>query len=228
VAEPIIVSGAPKANNRRVKIIAAIGAALLFLLVVVPKLLGGGGGDKGSVTEFPPSASPPTTVSAPADGTPETFQGFSSKNPFHPLLDLGGGDSGGGSTSGGDIGTGGGVSTGGDTTATTFPPDLGGETPATIPSDDGGSTSGTGGSGPTTTTVPPRQPDRVGLLEVYANQSGGAVASVRVNDATYQVARGDRFAGSYQVISLDLPTRCGDFLFGDDRFRLCEGDEVRK
>jgi hypothetical protein len=76
--------------------------------------------------------------------------------------------------------------------------------------------------------VPPRQQDRVGLLEVYPNQSGGPVASVRVNDATYQVARGDRFAGSYQVISLDLSSRCGDFLFGDDRFRLCEGDEVRK
>jgi hypothetical protein len=93
---------------------------------------------------------------------------------------------------------------------------------------DDGSAPPAGEPGPTTTTVPPRQPDRVGLLEVYANQSGTAVASVRVNDTTYQVSRGDRFASSYQVISLDVPSRCGDFLFGDDRFRLCEGDEVRK
>jgi hypothetical protein len=76
--------------------------------------------------------------------------------------------------------------------------------------------------------VPPRQPDRVGLLEVYTDQGGQPVASVRVNDTTYQVVRGDRFAGSYQVISIDVASRCGDFLFGDDRFRLCEGDEVRK
>ena len=62
---------------------------------------------------------------------------------------------------------------------------------------------------PATTTVPPRQPDRVGLLEVYSDQSGRELASVRVNDATYQVGRGDRFATSYQVISLDLSSRCG-------------------
>jgi hypothetical protein len=221
MAEPIIVSGARTGGNRRVKVMAAIGGGLLFLLVVVPKLLGGGGGGgSGDVTEFPPSASPPTTASSPAGSDAQTFEGFSSKNPFHPLIDLGSGDA--GAAGGGDVVTG----TGGDTTVTTLPPDLGGETPATIPSDG----SGTPGSdpGPTTTTVPPRQPDRVGLLEVYANQSGGAVASVRVNDTTYQVARGDRFASSYQVISVDLPSRCGDFLFGDDRFRLCEGDEVRK
>lgn len=218
MAEPIIVGGAAKSSNRRVIVIAAVGGALLFLLVVMPKLLGGGGGTP-SVTEFPPTASPPTTTAGSGDGTPQTFEAFSSKNPFHPLIELGSGDT--GSSSGGDVGT------GGDTTATTIPPDLGGETPpATVPADGSGSTGGA--PGPTTTTVPPRQPDRVGLLEVYANQSGTAVASVRVNDTTYQVSRGDRFAGSYQVISLDLTSRCGDLLFGDERFRLCEGDEVRK
>jgi len=222
MAEPIIVSGAKKGSNRRVMIMAGVGGALLFLLVIVPKLLGGGGGGGGgSVTEFPPVASPPTTVSG-GSGDAQTFEAFSSKNPFRPLIDIGASDTGGGgSTTGGDVGTG----TGGDTTATTVPPDLGGETPATVPADGSGSA---GQPGPTTTTVPPRQPDRVGLLEVYANQSGTAVASVRVNDTTYQVSRSDRFAGSYQVISLDLSSRCGDFLFGDERFRLCEGDEVRK
>jgi hypothetical protein len=30
------------------------------------------------------------------------------------------------------------------------------------------------------------------------------------------------------VLSLDEPSRCGQFLFGDERFPLCEGDEVSK
>jgi hypothetical protein len=160
---------------------------------------------------------------APSSSDPQTFEGFSARNPFRPLIAVstGGSSSGGGST-GGDVGTGG-------DTATIPPPDLGPETPATIPADNGGSAPPPDSSPtPTTTTVPPRQQDRVGLLEVYTDQSARAVASVRVNDTTYQVARGDRFANSYQVISLDVSSRCGDFLFGDDRFRLCEGDEVRK
>jgi hypothetical protein len=219
MAEPIIVSGNEKPSNRRVKIIGVVGVALVLVLVVFPKLSGGGGGG-GDVTEFPSTRTPRTTVAAPGDGdaVPETFQGFTSKNPFKPLIAIGGG-------------TGGGVPvvTPPSDTPTTLPPDFS-QPPATIPDDGsgGGAVVPTTDPGPTTTTVPPRQPDRVGLLEIYRDPDGAELASVRVNDTTYQVHRGDRFATSYQVISLDIVNRCGDFLFGDDRFRLCEGDEVRK
>jgi hypothetical protein len=214
MAEPIIVSGGKKSDNRRVKIMAGVGGAIFVLLVVVPKLLGGGGGGGGDVTEFPPVASPPK-ASAPGAAVPETFEGFTSKNPFKPLVAMAS------ASGGGDVT----VDTGG--TPVVAPGDFV-DTPATIPGEDGQPVGVPTEQGPTPTTVPPRQPDRVGLLEVYTDQGGQPVASVRVNDTTYQVVRGDRFAGSYQVISIDVASRCGDFLFGDDRFRLCEGDEVRK
>lgn len=215
MAEPIIVSGGKKSDNRRVKIMGAVGAAIFLLLVVLPKVLGGGGGGAGDVTEFPPVVAPPA---APAQGAavPETFEGFTSKNPFKPLVAMAS------ASGGGDVTT---VDTGG---GPVIPPGDFVDTPATIPGEDGQPVVVPTDPGATSTTVPPRQPDRVGLLEVYTDQGGQPVTSVRVNDTTYQVVRGDRFAGSYQVISIDVASRCGDFLFGDDRFRLCEGDEVRK
>ena len=71
-----------------------------------------------------------------------------------------------------------------------------------------------------------RASQRVALLDVY--QVGGAtVADVRVNSTVYtQLAPGEEFAGSYKVVSLE--GTCGSFLFGDERFRLCKGEEVLK
>jgi hypothetical protein len=37
---------------------------------------------------------------------------------------------------------------------------------------------------------------------------------------------GDTFATSYKVVSLNEP--CGQFLFGDSPFQLCEGEETIK
>jgi hypothetical protein len=66
----------------------------------------------------------------------------------------------------------------------------------------------------------------VALLDIY--QLGGAtVADVRVNSTVYtQLAPGEQFADSYKVVSLE--GTCGSFLFGDERFRLCKGEEVLK
>ena len=69
---------------------------------------------------------------------------------------------------------------------------------------------------------------RVALLEIFTDTDGRIVANVRVNDTVYKVGEGDRFAGSYQVVSLTLDSGCGQFLFGDDRFRMCEGEELIK
>jgi len=214
--EPIIVSGGDKSDNKRVKKIAIGGAVVLGLLVIGPRVLGGGGGGTPSVTEFPAASSSPSTTVAPAgDKVPETFQGFTSKNPFRPLVEL---------TAVADAGAP--VAPVDPTMPVVLPSDPS-MTPATIPGD----VTGGGSPVPPDQAAPPvavRQPDRVGLLTIYGDQNGQTTASIRVNDTTYQVARGDSFAASYQVISLDPYTRCGDFLFGDDRFRLCEGDEVMK
>ncbi|MER3452514.1 MAG: hypothetical protein C4344_02170, partial [Acidimicrobiia bacterium] len=67
---------------------------------------------------------------------------------------------------------------------------------------------------------------RVALLEIFED-AGVRVANVRVDDTVYERLKpGDVFAGSYKVVSLERT--CGTFLFGDDRFRLCVGEEVLK
>ena len=63
-------------------------------------------------------------------------------------------------------------------------------------------------------------------MNVY--QSGGrTVADVRVNDTVFsKLAPGDVFDGNFKVVSLQ--GSCGSFLFGDERFSLCKGEEVLK
>jgi hypothetical protein len=222
MTEPILVGDGPR-GNRRMFVLVGIAAAVLVGVVVLPGVLFGGGGS-GS-TQFNgalPHALGTGTSTTTAPGTvPETFEKFSRNNPFQPLVD-----------------TGPAAGTGGVTTGpgATSPPltDLAGTSPGIGPTSPG---SGSDGSSPpppaatgapTTTTVPPRRTDRVMLLEVFRDQSDRVVARVRVNDTSYQVGAGDDFDRSYRVVSLDIVRRCGSFLFGDERFDMCEGDEVRK
>jgi hypothetical protein len=148
-----------------------------------------------------------TTIAPGAAGAPsESFEVFNTKNPFQPLIN--------------PAGAGGG---GGGSTATTVP---------------GGSTGSTGAGGTTETTVAgaggasggaataPRRSQQVALLNVYT-KGGKTVADVRVNDTVYTaVAPGQTFATNFQVVSLQ--GQCGTFLFGDERFQLCKGEEVLK
>jgi hypothetical protein len=125
------------------------------------------------------------------------------KNPFEPLVAPAGT---GGTTPGGTTATtSGGGTTGGGTTATTV-------------------AGGGGVSGGAATA--PRRSQRVALLNVYT-KNGKTVADVRVNDTVYTaLAPGQTFASNFQVVSLQ--GQCGTFLFGDERFQLCEGQEVLK
>ncbi|HET7651875.1 MAG TPA: hypothetical protein VFK42_02495 [Acidimicrobiales bacterium] len=227
---------APAQSNRRAMIMLAVGGGALLLFLLVTKVLGGGGGGddlSAPITVPPGSGTPRTTVTtgvvpgAPGEApAPETFEVFSTKNPFTPLV----GAAGGGGTTGG-----GGTSTGGGTVVTT-PPTGGGTTVTTPPGGGGGGGGGTStGGGTTATSAPPgtggsptepRSSQRVALLDVY-EQGGKRVANVRVNDTVYEaVAPGEQFGTSFQLVSLD--GSCGTFLFGDDRFRLCQGQEVLK
>lgn len=227
---------APAQSNRRAMIMLAVGGGALLLFILITKVLGGGGGDDLSapITVPPGSGTPRTTVTtgvapgAPGEApAPETFEVFSTKNPFTPLVGTpGGGGTGGGGTT---------VTTspgGGGTIVTTPPTGTGTGTGTTT----GGTGTGTtGGGGTTATTAPPttggsatepRTSQRIALLDVY-DQGGKRVANVRVNNTVYEaVAPGQQFATSFQLVSLD--GNCGTFLFGDDRFRLCQGEEVLK
>ena len=84
---------------------------------------------------------------------------------------------------------------------------------------------GAPGNTPATTAAPGAH---IALLDVFSD-SGQAVARVRVNDTIFEkVAAGQAFGGNLKVISLNPSTDCGSFLFGDDQFRLCKGQEVVK
>jgi hypothetical protein len=213
MAEPVTpeapTEAAPVDRNRRALIVlgAVFAAALLFFLVLKPIFFGGGGNDNESSLPPPSSGtSPPATTTTTARPAPEeTFEVFGSKNPFQPPNAVPGTTPTDGS---------------GGTTATTAPGGTGGTTETTVP--DGG----TGGGGASGAGTEPRASQRVALLDVY-QQNGATVADVRVNSTVYtQLAPGEEFAGSYQVVSLQ--GTCGSFLFGDERFRLCKGEEVLK
>jgi hypothetical protein len=187
------------AGQRRAIIFGGAGLGVLVLLIVLKLALGGGGGTGSSdeelnappVTRGPRTATTATTAtSAPA----ETFEEFTARNPFRPLVIASTGG-----TTGGGTGGGGGGGTGGGTTPTTG--------------------AGSGGA------AEPGSGQTVTLLEI--NTVGGAKqAKVRVGSTVYTVRDGETFAGNYRVVRLG--DRCGDFLFGDNPFSLCVGEQVVK
>jgi len=52
------------------------------------------------------------------------------------------------------------------------------------------------------------------------------MAVIQVDTTIYEVRVGETFAGSFLLRSID--GRCVNVLYGDDGFRLCEGDRVMK
>jgi hypothetical protein len=89
----------------------------------------------------------------------------------------------------------------------------GGGTPAPSPGATPPSSGGASGS------------QRVTLVDISGSGSN-RTATVEVNSTEYQVQEGDTFAGSYRV--KDLTASCGTFVFGDEQFTLCVGQEVLK
>lgn len=71
----------------------------------------------------------------------------------------------------------------------------------------------------------PDEVRRVGLLDVFS-EDGERMATVDVDGDQYTVAEGETFAGSFRL--LDLTRDCGTFVYGDERFTLCIGQEVNK
>jgi hypothetical protein len=199
-------------KNRRALVILAVGVGVLLIAFVVPKVFFKGGGESAS-SDLPrttPSITTPrvtTTTTSPVKAIPETYDEFSTKNPFQPLVD----ETAPGSGTAGATGT---TLPGSTTGATTT---IAGIPGTTVP------------GAVTATTAPsnaPRTTQRIALLDLFT-LNGGLVANVRVNDTVYQNLKpGDVFATSYKVVS--LADTCGTFLYGDSSFRLCKGEEVLK
>ena len=193
--------------------------AVLILVFLATRLLGGGDAPETptSGTTTVPRGGPPTTARGGGAGGPaptETFEVFSTKNPFLPLR-------------GPATGAGAGAPAGGAGAPATT-----GGTAGPAPSGPGGARPGTGGGAPSPGAPggqgqEPRRGERVALMDVFAER-GRTVAQVRVNDTVHKVGAGDAFATRFKVVSLSQAERCGRFLFGDDAFRLCRGEAALK
>lgn len=67
--------------------------------------------------------------------------------------------------------------------------------------------------------------NRVALLDVFV-RDGKTYAQTKVGDTVHTPQVGGTFAATYKLLSAS--GTCGTYLFGDETFSLCEGQEVLK
>jgi hypothetical protein len=93
----------------------------------------------------------------------------------------------------------------------------------------GGGTPAPGVSPTPTSTANPtgggQQAHHVTLEDIFT-QNGTRFATVKVDDKEYTVREGETFDDNFKVLSLGKS--CGTFVFGDETFTLCVGQEVLK
>jgi hypothetical protein len=192
-------------SNRRLTVVLAVGGVAIALFAAY-SLFSGGGGDDSSSTLAPPASRTADSGSGGVQTPPTTAPGeptlpdgqFDVFATRNPFEP---------SIQVTDTGGGGetdGVET---TTEDTIPP---GATPID----------------PTTPASPdPSAGTTVAVVDVY-DDAGTTLARVQVGSTVYTVAAGQVFATSYKVVALS--GTCGQFLYGDSPFSLCEGEQVIK
>lgn len=208
------------ARSRRLKVLGGVTALAAMAVVAVGAVVVGGSGEPNDVAAPVPAAATaepdePFEAAEPDDaGTdvvpvaegdepPRTTEIFSSKNPFVPLVD-------------------------------TTPAAPASADPAATPTDTTDPATGVTVStlvpeAPAERITEPRVAQRIEVLDVFTDEAGRTVANVKVNDTLHErVAEGDTFATSYKVVSLSLGDKCGSFLYGDDAFKLCVGEQLLK
>lgn len=198
----------PTEDRRRVRVLVAIVVALAVFFA--GRMMLTGGESDAPIAEAAPASvlAGKTQVTATTYdvgfGPVDTFDVYATRNPFEPVVQV--------------------TPTTSPFTPTTSP--FGGTTP---PTTSFGTTPTTDGFGTTTTTrAPSFEPPAgtpVALLDVF-DENGVTRARVQVGSTVYTVGIGDVFATSYRVV--DLAGQCGEFLFGDSPFSLCEGQQVVK
>lgn len=189
----------------------AVLAAALFLLVVQPLLLADDGTDvavPGSAQERSTDRAADTELAAEHEDEPEAAQG-SGDEPLPETFEVftardpfhqlvPEGDGGGGGT---------------------------GTAPATPTTNDGTSGDGTSGDGSDSSSDATVGGTTVKLVDVFT-EDGVSKVLVDVNGTIHEAAEGEEFAGRFRV--LDVSGQCATLLFGDSRFVLCVGEEIRK
>jgi hypothetical protein len=207
----------PEAAASRRSNPAVIGLVIVLVLVLLAAVYFLFLRDGGDEVEAPPPTTAPAPTASPTVDIPEidsgrggnvrSFELFAARDPFKPLVEEGAG--GGGVTETGTTGT-----PAGDTDG-----DAGGTGDTEATGDTGGTRGGqTGG----TREV---EGHRVKLVDVFT-EDGEKRAQVRVDGTVYTVSPGERFAENFQFVSAS--GQCATFLFGDDQFTLCEGQEILK
>lgn len=221
MSEPVMVGGAPTApSNRRALIMLGVAAVIAVLALLLPKVLfSSDTPDEDFAAAFPPPAADATIQAEVSDGIvaepARTFEVFSTKNPFTPLIDT----------------------TPVAAIAPAAPGTLAAGVAPAVTADGTTAPAAVVDTAPTAVVAPapvggvaaePVSSQRVALLEVFVNAEAVTVASVRVNDTVHEVAEGTTFATRYKAVTLSVADGCGQFLYGDDSFRLCEGEELLK
>jgi hypothetical protein len=210
---------------------AVVGLVIVLVLVLLAAVyflfLSGDGDDE---TAPPPTTAPAPTASPTVDlpevepggggGSVRSFELFAARDPFKPLVDDEA--AAGGTTATGSTGTP--TGTDGDADAGTDGDGGTGGTDGTGGTGTGGTGTGGTGGGQTGGT---REVEghRVKLVDVFT-ENGEKRAQVRVDGTVYTVSPGERFAENFEFVSAS--GQCATFLFGDDQFTLCEGQEILK
>jgi hypothetical protein len=214
---------------------ASVIAVVVYLFLVAPLLAGAPqpvaaddaplaatvqndpfGQDPQGDPDAPPLEAPESTP------LPETFEVFTSRDPFQQLVDADSG--GGGSTSSGT------TSPGTTSPGTTSPGTTSPGTTSPGTTSPGTTTPGTTSPGttPPASTSPPAT--RVGTTVIrvveVSRTDGVERVTITVNGTGHTVGEGETFARSFRV--LDITGDCATLLFGDSRFTLCAGEEIRK
>jgi hypothetical protein len=191
-------------NNKRLTIMLAVGGVAIALFAAYSLLSGGDGGDD-------PAVAPASTQTADIGGTPTTPSTTAPGAPEIPSGEF-------------DV----------FATRNPFEPaiqitDTSSDVPESVPTDGGSSPSPDPAPVPTDPTTPaspdPSGGTAVAVIDVY-DEAGATLAVVQVGSTQYTVAAGQVFATSYKVVSLS--GTCGQFMYGDSPFSLCEGEEVIK
>jgi hypothetical protein len=180
-------------------LLAIVVLAALWFLVIGPLLPDDE--DVGVPEAIPtPVEESPRPEPSPTRAPPETFEVFESKDPFRPLVVAE-------------------AEQGATVTAGT------GAAPGTAPdgtaSDGAAPPPGQGAGG----APAPSGGQRVALLDVL-EENGEARAQVKVGSTVFTVSPGEVFADNFKLVSIS--GSCATFLHGDDKFTLCEGEEVIK
>jgi len=193
-------------GNRRVTIILIVGGVFVALLAAY-SLLGSGGGGSGSNNGSTSLGDPATATAGAAPSTTSTTAPAAPTLPNQSF----------------DV----------FATRNPFEPAVTIDTtPAasTTPAAPTGTPTGTGtgtstDTTPTTASPNPSAGTTVSVIDVF-DQGGTTMARVQVGSTVYTVAAGQTFATSYKVVSLS--GTCGQFLYGDSPFTLCENESTTK